>query len=40
MDAFAGAGRKTHRDNAAGGRRDAIPDLLLKHPDTTVATYV
>jgi hypothetical protein len=22
------------------GRRDAIPDLLLEHPNTTVATYV
>jgi hypothetical protein len=21
-------------------RRDATPDLLLKHPNTTVATYV
>jgi hypothetical protein len=22
------------------GRRDATPDLLLKYPNTTVATYV
>jgi hypothetical protein len=22
------------------GSRDAAPDLLLKHPNTTVATYV
>jgi hypothetical protein len=22
------------------GKRDATPDLILKHPNTTVATYV
>jgi hypothetical protein len=34
--------RLRERDDAAEGgrRRDATPDLLLKHPNTTVATYV
>jgi hypothetical protein len=28
-------------DTTEGGRRrDTTPDLLLKHPNTTVATYV
>jgi hypothetical protein len=33
---------RIHRDNATEGeeRREPTPDLLLKHPNTTVATYV
>ena len=33
--------KRRYRGKAAEGeKRDAIPDLLLKHPDTTLATYV
>jgi hypothetical protein len=37
MDALP-APRETMQQKVA--RRDATPDLLLKHPNTTVATYV
>jgi hypothetical protein len=37
MDALLAPG-ETMQQKA--GRRDATPDLLLKHPNTTVATYV
>jgi hypothetical protein len=33
--------RRRHRDEAAEGEeKDAILDLLLKHSNTTLATYV
>jgi hypothetical protein len=33
--------RRRHQDEVAESEeRDAIPDLLLKHPDTTLAIYV
>ena len=33
--------RRRHRGETAESEKgDAIPDLLLKHPDTTLATYV
>jgi hypothetical protein len=37
MDALSGPGETLQQKV---GRRDATPDLLLKHPNTTVATYV
>jgi hypothetical protein len=33
--------RRRHQDEAVESEEgDAIPDLLLKHPDTTLAIYV
>jgi hypothetical protein len=33
--------RRRHRDEAAEGEeRDTTPDLLLKHSDATLATYI
>jgi hypothetical protein len=33
--------RRTHRDGATEGEeKDATTDLVLKHPDATLATYV
>jgi hypothetical protein len=33
--------RRRHRDETAKDEeRDTTPDLLLKHPDTTLATYI
>jgi hypothetical protein len=37
MDALPDLGETMQQKVA---RRDAIPDLFLKHPNTTVATYV
>jgi hypothetical protein len=37
----ADAERRRHRSEATKSEdRDATPDLLLKHPDATFATYV
>jgi hypothetical protein len=40
-DPAAAAGKRTHRDKTAEcEEEDATPDLLLKHPDATLTTYV
>jgi hypothetical protein len=37
----AGVARRRHQDEAVEGEEgDATPDLLLKHSDATLATYV
>jgi hypothetical protein len=36
-----GSAERTHQDEAAEGEeKNATSDLLLKHQDTTLATYV
>jgi hypothetical protein len=41
MDALpAPGGGHTETMQQKVGRRDATPDLLLKHPNTTLATYI